>query len=116
MAESAEVNEGASSTVSEKDSSAATPTPLIAWRVNVWMPPVPTAGVPAKVAVPSPLSVRVTPAGKSPFSEIAAVGKPVVVTAKVPWLPTVKVVPAPDVMAAGWSTVSVKDCVAVPLA
>ena len=43
---------------------------------------------------------------------MAAVGKPVVVTVKVPWLPTVKVVLAPEVMAAGWSTVRVKVCVA----
>ena len=64
--------------------------------------------------MPSPLSTKVTPAGRAPFSEMAAAGKPVVVTVKVPWLPTVKVVLVPEVMAAGWSTVSVKDCVAVP--
>ena len=44
----------------------------------------PAAGVPARVAVPLPLSTKVTPAGRRPVSLRAAVGKPVVVTVKVP--------------------------------
>ena len=60
--------------------------------------------------VPSPLSLKVTPEGRTPVSERPAVGKPVVVTVKLPALPAVKVVLAPEVMAAAWSTVSVKDC------
>ena len=51
--------------------------------------------MPARVAVPSPLSVKVAPLGKLPVSLInivALVGNPVVVTLKVPAFPTVKVV------------------------
>ena len=49
---------------------------------------VPAAGVPASVAVPSPLSTNVTPAGSAPVSVSAAVGNPVVVTVNVPAVPT----------------------------
>ena len=45
------------------------------------------------MAVPSPLSVKVTPEGRAPDSDRAAVGRPVV-TVKVPALPSVKVVDA----------------------
>ena len=34
----------------------------------------PAAGVPARVAVPLPLSVKVTPLGRAPVSARAAVG------------------------------------------
>ena len=44
----------------------------------------PAAGVPARVAVPSPLSTKVTPAGSAPVSVSAGVGNPVVVTVNVP--------------------------------
>ena len=74
------------------------------------MPPVPAAGVPERVPVPSPLSVKVTPPGRAPVSERAAVGKPVDVTVKLPAVPVAKVVLTPEVIAAAWSTVSVKDC------
>ena len=40
-------------------------------------------GVPARVAVPSRLSTKVTPVGKAPVSVNAAVGLPVVATVKV---------------------------------
>ena len=56
------------------------------------MPPVPAWGVPASVAVPLRLSVKVTPAGKAPVSVMAAVGFPVVVMVNEPAWPTVKVV------------------------
>ena len=53
----------------------------------------PAAGVPARVAVPLPLSVNVTPVGNVPLSVSVAGGvKPVVVTVNVPGVPTVKVV------------------------
>ena len=52
----------------------------------------PAAGVPARVAVPSPLSMKVTPVGSAPVSVRAAVGNPVVVTVNEPAGPTVKVV------------------------
>ena len=55
------------------------------------MPPVPGSGVPDSVAVPSPLSAKVTPAGKVPVSLIDGVGLPVVVTVKVAAEPAVKV-------------------------
>ena len=54
---------------------------------------VPEAGVPASVAVPFQLSVKVTPIGKAPAVwVIVGIGYPVVVTVKVPAAPTVKVV------------------------
>jgi hypothetical protein len=40
--------------------------------------------VPASVAVPSPLSEKLTPGGSAPVSEIAAVGNPVVITLNEP--------------------------------
>ena len=63
----------------------------------------PAAGVPARVAVPSPLSVKVTPAGRVPVSDRVAVGNEApVVTVKVPAVPAVKVAAAALVMAGGW--------------
>src|ERR1022692_3637779 len=76
------------------------------------MPLLPAAGEPARVAVPSPLSVKVTPLGRLPDSDSAAVGVPVEVTVKVPDDPSVKVVLSPEVMAGGPSTVRVKDWLA----
>ena len=51
------------------------------------------------MAVPSPLSIKVTPDGSAPDSVIVAVGLPVVVTGNVPWVPTVKAAALPLVMA-----------------
>ena len=76
------------------------------------MPLEPAAGVPASVAVPSPLSMKLTPVGRAPVSESDAVGRPVVVTVKVPALPSVKVVLSAEVMPGATSTVRVKDWVA----
>ena len=45
-------------------------------------------------AVPSPLSVNVTPVGSVPVSDSVELGTPVVVTVKVPAWPVVKMVPA----------------------
>ena len=61
----------------------------------------PGAGVPAKVAVPLPLSVKVTPLGNVPVSESEGAGVPEAVTVKVPDPPSVKVALLPDVMAGG---------------
>jgi hypothetical protein len=82
------------------------PTPLLALMVmtDEETPP----AVPAKVAVPLPLSTKVTPLGNAPDSDRAAVGDPVVVTEKVPELPAVKVVLVAEVMAGGVSTVRAK--------
>jgi hypothetical protein len=68
--------------------------------------------VPAMVAVPFPLSVKVTPEGRVPDAASAGVGYPDVVTVNVPGVPLVKVVPLALVMDGAWSTVSVKLCVA----
>ena len=60
----------------------------------------PAAGVPARVAVPSPLSVNVTPDGRVPaVTEKAGLGTPVEVTVKVPAWPAVKLVAAALVIA-----------------
>ena len=67
-------------------------TPFVAVIVTAYVPPEPAAGVPESVAVPSPLSVNVTPAGK-PVADNAHVGVPADVAADV------KVTGAP-----GWPT------------
>ncbi len=59
----------------------------------------PAAGVPARVAVPSPSSTKVTPVGSAPVSVSAEVGTPVVVTVNVPAVPVVNVVVAALVIA-----------------
>ena len=54
--------------------------------------------MPARVAVPLPLSTKVTPLGSVPTSERAAFGIPVVVTEKDPAEPTLKVVALAEVI------------------
>ena len=66
-------------------------TPFVAVIVSGYVPPEPAPGVPASVAVPSLLSLNVTPGGSAPVSDNAHVGTPVDVTVKVPAWPTVKV-------------------------
>jgi len=56
------------------------------------------AGVPAKVAVPLPLSVKAMPLGSAPLSLNEGDGDPAAVTVNVPGELTVKVVPAALVM------------------
>ena len=77
---------------------------------------VPAAGVPASVAVPSPLSVKVTPAGSDPDSVIAAVGLPVVVTVNDPAVPTVNVAELPLVIFGACWMVMVSVCWIEPYA
>jgi hypothetical protein len=48
--------------------------------------------VPESDAVPSPLSVNVTPVGRAPVSLKDGCGTPVAMTAKVPGLPTANIV------------------------
>ena len=48
--------------------------------------------MPARVAVPFPLSAKVTPSGKVPVSLKEGAGYPVVVTGKLPSDPAVNVV------------------------
>ena len=90
-------------------------TPFVAVIVNGYGPLEPGAGVPARVAVPSLLSVNVTPVGSVPVSDKAAVGTPVEVTVKVPAWPAVKVVPAGLVIPGAWLTVRVKYRVEIDL-
>jgi hypothetical protein len=104
-------------TVSVKLWFAGLPTPLLAVKVIGKLPL--DVGVPDKLAVPFPLSVKVTPAGSVPVSLRAGVGLPVVVTRKLPDTPLEKVVLDVEVMAGDWSTVRVNDCAAfglIPLA
>jgi len=86
-------------TVKVKDWVAFGATPLFAAMVIGKVPAVPLAGVPPRVAVPLPLSTKVTPLGNAPDSERAGFGTPVVVTMKVEALPTVKEVLLALVMA-----------------
>src|ERR1700722_15276492 len=73
----ADVNPGAASTVRVNDWVAGLPTELLAVIVMGETPLLPTAGVPARVAVPLPLLVRLTPLGKLPDSVmLAGVGRP----------------------------------------
>ena len=74
---------------------------------------VPTAGVPARLAVPSPLSTNVTPVGSGPVSVNEGTGNPSVVTRKEPGVCSVKVVPLPEVMAGPRLIAKVKFCVAL---
>jgi hypothetical protein len=60
---------------------------------------VPASGVPAIVAVPSPLSWKVTVGGSGPASVIAGVGEPVVVMVKLPATPVSNTAVSPLVMA-----------------
>jgi len=71
-------------------------------------PPVPAAGVPLSVAVPFPLSVKVTPLGSAPVSARDGIGVPVAVTVNVPRVPTVNVVLLALVITGAVFTVSMK--------
>lgn len=68
--------------------------PLVAVIVRGYTPPVPAAPPPARVAVPSPLSVKLTPPGSAPLTLNLGAGNPVVVTVKLFGAPTVNVVDA----------------------
>jgi hypothetical protein len=56
------------------------------------------------VAVPLPLSVKLTPVGSVPVSPSEGAGDPVVVTVKVPAVPTVKAVDAALAKTGPWPT------------
>lgn len=58
------------------------------------------------------MSTNVTPEGRAPVSDKDGVGKPVVVTEKVPAVPTVNVVLGALEIAGAEFTVNVKVCVA----
>src|SRR5689334_19621739 len=102
---------GAWFTVRVNDWVASGETPLLAVMVIGNDPPV--VAVPARVAVPSPLSVNVTPLGSDPVLVIVvAAGTPgTVVTVNESATPVVKVAWSALVICGGWLTVSVKSCV-----
>jgi hypothetical protein len=67
-------------------------TPFAAVNVNGYVPPEFAAGVPARVAVPPPLSVKLTPAGSVPLKLSAGAGTPTAVIVNVPAVPAWKLV------------------------
>src|SRR5580700_6405809 len=69
----AEVMAGAWSTRRRK-LCVADPAALVAFTVSRRLPPVPAAGVPAKVAVPFGLAVKLSPLGSAPDSVRLAIG------------------------------------------
>src|SRR3954447_21128244 len=91
---------GASATVRVNVWVTSPPTPLWAVIVSGYTPPLPAAGVPARVADPPP-PWNVTPSGNVPDAERVGAGKPVAVTVTVPATPTTKVAAFPLATAAG---------------
>ena len=87
---------------------AGVPTLLEAVNVKLYVPPVPTAGVPLNTPVDA---LKVTPVGNAPDSLSVGTGEPLAVTVKLPALPTVNVTLLALVIAGAWSTVRVKLCV-----
>jgi hypothetical protein len=92
----ADVMVGGWSTVRVKDWVAGLPTPLEAVIVIGKEPDV--VGVPERVAVPLPLSTKVTPPASAPDSESVGVGLPVAVTVNKPKELVVKVTWLAEVM------------------
>ncbi len=88
---------------------------LAAEMVSEYTPPWPTPAVPARLAVPLPLSTQLSPCGRAPASVNAGAGAPVAFTVKLNADPTVAVADAAVVIAGGPVTVSVNDWVTVPL-
>src|SRR5947209_2468398 len=82
---------GAATTLKVKLCDAFGGTPFDAVIVTGYTPPLAPEGVPASVAVPSPLSVKLTPAGSGPDSDNDGAGTPVVATVNVPEMPVVNV-------------------------
>ena len=95
-------------TVRVKPWLAGVPTPLLAVKVREYVPPLPDAGIPLSVAVPFPLFMNVTPLGSAPVSVRVGVGVPVVVTVKLPAVPTVNVAVLALVIAGAWFIFNVK--------
>ena len=90
------------------------PDGLVAEIVSAYVPPVPATGVPAIVAVPLPLSVNVTPAGRLPVLVIVVAAAGLVVTVKRARAAEVNVAWSALVIAGASVTVRVKDCWLVP--
>ena len=84
-------------------------TPLVAMIVNLYVPPVFAAGVPASVAVPSPLSVNVSLDGSLPSSGQGGGGHPGRPDSKGPGLADDNVVWSALVIRGFWRTMRVKN-------
>ena len=106
---------GGPTTVRVKDWMASGLTPFLAAIVNGYAPPEPGAGAPDSVAVPSPLSLNLTPRGSAPVSDKPGVGTPVDLTVKAQALRTVHVVWSALVIPGAWLTVRAKVWVAAGL-
>src|SRR6516225_8411322 len=72
------------------------PTPLLAVIIRLYVPAVPSAGVPLS----RPLT-KVTPLGRAPLAPMVGAGKPVTFTVKEPAAPTVNAVLLALVIAGG---------------
>ena len=83
---------------------------LVALIVNGYVPPVPGAALPARVAVPLPLFVNVIPAGRVPERLTVGVGVPVARIANDDAVPIVNVFVFALVIANAWPTVNTNDC------
>ena len=92
----------------------AVPVVFLALMVSVNAPP--AVGVPAMVADPLALPVKVTPEGRAPASLSVGAGLPDALTVKLNAVPTVALADAALVILGPWPTVRVKVWVAVPLA
>ena len=92
--------------VSVKVCVASLPRPLLAFRFSVSVPPAPAGGVPAS----TPL-VSVSQLGSVVVVLKVGAGKPLAASAKLPAVPTAKVVAAALVKAGASPTESVKFCV-----
>src|SRR3954468_18741783 len=99
--------DGASPTATVKAWLSAGALPLSALIVNPYVPPLPAVGVPASVAVPFPLSVKLSQAGRVPLVGSAGVGAPLVVPENAPAAPTAKEALSALVMVGAPDTVSV---------
>ena len=73
----------------------------------------PTRKWPARVALPFPVLVRVTPAGSEAAENVGA-GNPLALTVRLKAFPTLPALPSTLVMAGAWSTVSVNACLTSP--
>src|SRR3984885_6048301 len=91
------------------------PWSFLAAMVTTKVPPWVAFGTPEMVAVPLPLSSKVTPEGRAPVLVSDGTGNPAVVTGNgVMAVPAVVVIPGALVMTAGWSTATVSHWLTVP--
>jgi hypothetical protein len=115
VAASPDVIAGAWSTVNVNACVASGRVPFAAVIVNGYVPPLKEAGMPDRVAVPSPLLTKLTPVGSAPVSDRLGDGSPVEVTMNAPAVPTAIVAESAEVISGADDvalTVNVNACVA----